>query len=306
VDVPDALDLEFMASESGIPLSELRELNPAIRRDLTPAKTTTRLRLPPGSAASAQTVLDSTPRSEWAPRMIHTVRRGESLYTIARKYGSNVSAIKQANGLRRNLIHPGQNLIVPRFGTVYATPAKKSYDVRADGLYVVERNDTLWDIARGLSVSVDSLCAANGLSRNSVISPGQRLRIPDGATVSTAASASSAGAPSGSTYVVRSGDTLYDIAGAHGVSVSSLKRSNGINGSRIHPGDVLRIPEPSGTASATRAAGGGTTYRVRRGDTLYDIARKFGVSVSELKRANGLRGSRIYPGDVLKIPSARS
>ncbi len=308
VDVPDALDLQFLASNSGIPLDELRELNPAIRRDLTPAGTTTQLRIPVGTAASAQAALDSHPRSDWAPRMIHTVRSGESLSTIARKYGSNVSAIKQANGLRSNLIHPGENLIVPRFGTESAVAAKQDFSAGADGRYVVARNDTLWDIAHGFSVSVDSLCAANGLSRNSVIRPGQSLHIPDGATVSqpTGKKKTHSTVATGSTYVVRSGDTLYDIASAHGVSTTALKSANRIDGSRIHPGDVLQIPDPVTETHPSVKAGSGTTYRVRPGDTLYDIARKFGVSTTALQRANRLRGSRIYPGDVLTIPVANA
>ena len=303
VDIPDALDLQFMASKSGIPLDELRELNPAIRRDLTPANSTTALRVPPGTADAAQSVLDSNPRSDWAPRMIHTVRSGESLYTIARKYGSNVSAIRQANGLRSSLIHPGENLIVPRFGTKTTVAATQTFSASAEGQYEVQRNDTLWDIARGFSVSIDSLCTVNGLSQNSVIRPGQHLRIPDGATPATPAGGQRAAAAASSTYIVRSGDTLYDIASAHGVSVSALKSANTINGSRIHPGNVLRIPDPVSDGPPPRKADSGTTtYRVQQGDTLYDIARKFGVSTSALQRANGLRGSRIYPGDVLRIP----
>ncbi|MDX2436421.1 MAG: LysM peptidoglycan-binding domain-containing protein [Acidobacteriota bacterium] len=303
IDIPDALDLQFLASNSGIPLEKLRELNPAIRRDLTPAKSTTSLRLPAGTADAAQSVLDSSPRSDWAPRMIHTVRSGESLYTIARKYGSNVSAIRQANGLRSSLIHPGQNLIVPRFGTATVAASKQTFTASAQGTYTVQRNDTLWDIARGFSVSVDSLCAANGLSRRSIIRPGQHLRIPDGAATSKTVDGRPSSTPTGSTYTVRSGDTLYDIAGAHGISISALKTANQMNGSRIHPGDVLRIPDPASDAPLRRhAASKSTTYRVRRGDTLYDIARKFGISTSALQRANGLRGTRIYPGDVLKIP----
>jgi membrane-bound lytic murein transglycosylase D len=244
VEVPDALDLQFMASKSGIPLDELRELNPAIRRDLTPAQTTTQLRIPHGKAETALAVLESNPRSDWAPRMIHSVRSGESLYTIAHRYGSNVSAIKQANGLRSNLIHPGENLIVPRFGTEPTIAAKQDFSAGADGRYVVERNDTLWDIARGFSVSVDSLCAANNLSRNSVIRPGQKLRIPDGTKVthpSGKLKTHSTAAP-GSTYVVRPGDTLFDIARKFGVSTSALQRANKLRGSRIYPGDVLTIP----------------------------------------------------------------
>ena len=303
IDVPDALDLQFMASESGIPLEELRELNPAIRRDLTPARGTTALRLPAGKAAAAQAVLDSNPRSDWAPRMIHTVRSGDSLYTIARRYGSSVSAISQANGLRGSLIRPGQNLIVPRFGTESRVTGSRQLTAANDGSYTVQRNDTLWDIARGFSVSLESLCDANGLSRRDVIRPGQRLRIPDGGTAP--APTKSGSTRYASTYTVRSGDTLSDIAKEHGISTSALKRANGLSSSRIYPGKVLSVPESvSATKAApSRTADGPNTYRVRKGDTLYDIASRFGVSISALRRANGLSGSRIYPGDVLRIPA---
>jgi membrane-bound lytic murein transglycosylase D len=306
IEVPDALDLEFLASKSGIPLDDLRELNPAIRRDLTPARGTTTLRLPSGSAADAQAVLDSNPRDKWAPRMIHTVREGDSLYVIARKYGSSVSAIRQANGLHGSLIHPGQNLVVPRFGTSTQIARQQPLRTGDDGSYVVQRNDTLWDIARGFSVSVDSLCAVNGLARNQVIRPGQRLKIPDGASYSAPVRSAAGSAPIASTHTVRSGDTLYDIARAHGVTATALRRANGLSTSRIYPGKVLRIPAPVDKAAPARTASAPNTYRVRKGDTLSDIARRFGVSTSALRRANGLSTSRIYPGDVLHIPTSQA
>lgn len=306
IEVPDALDLQFLATESGIPLDDLRELNPAIRRDLTPARNSTTLRLPPGTTAAAEAVLGSTPRDKWAPRMIHTVRSGDSLYAIARRYGSSVSAIRQANGLRGSLIRPGQNLIVPRFGTTI-TYAQQPQRVADGGAYVVRRNDTLWDIAQAFSVSLESLCAANGISRHDVIRPGQRLNIPDGATMRSQTPISREPVQlSGSTHTVRSGDTLYDIARDYRVTVNDLKQANGLRSSRIYPGKKLKIPattEASAPAQPTLEEG---TYRVQKGDTLYDIARRFGVSISELRRANDLRTSRIYPGDVLRIPTSQA
>lgn len=306
IEVPDALDLQFLATESGIPLDDLRELNPAIRRDLTPARNTTALRLPPGTTEAAEEVLNSTPRDQWAPRMIHTVRSGDSLYAIARRYGSSVSAIRQANALRGSLIRPGQNLIVPRFGTVTSTPAQQARRTADGGMYVVQRNDTLWDIARGFSVSLESLCAANGLSRSDVIRPGERLTIPTGASASYTPTRQDNVKDSGTTYTVRTGDTLYDIANDYQVSVNALKQINGLRSSRIYPGIELRIPAPvpkPNPASAMTEAG---TYKVQKGDTLYDIARRFGVSISELRRVNGLQTSRIYPGDVLRIPTSQA
>jgi membrane-bound lytic murein transglycosylase D len=306
IEVPDALDLQFLAKESGIPLDELRELNPAIRRDLTPARSTTNLRLPPGTTAAAEAALSSTPRDQWAPRMIHTVRSGDSLYVIARKYGSSVSAIRQANALRGSLIRPGQNLIVPRFETGVGVGDSQPQRTADGGVYVVQRNDTLWDIANGFSVSVDQLCAVNGLSRRDVIRPGQRLNIPDGATRYDTVARRQPPQVSAATYTVRGGDTLYDIASKYDVSVTALKRANGLRSSRIYPGKELRIPAPVNTPAPSQATAGPGTYRVQKGDTLYDIARKFGVSISELRKANGLRTSRIYPGDILRIPTAQA
>jgi len=237
VTVPDALDLQFLADNLGVPADRLRELNPAVRRDLTPAGRKTRLRLPAGTADEAQEILQSVPRAKWAPRLVHTVRRGESLYLLARRYGSSVRAIRQANGLHRNLIHPGQALIVPRLGyssVNTARPARRS--VGHSGTYQVRSNDTLWDIARSFDVTVDHLCAANGITRRATIRPGQTLAIPGSPRETRRIAAVH------HTYRVRRGDTLYDIARRFGTSVPALKRANGIRGSRIHPGDVLRIP----------------------------------------------------------------
>jgi membrane-bound lytic murein transglycosylase D len=91
---------------------------------------------------------------------------------------------------------------------------------------------------------------------------------------------------------VRSGDTLSEIAARHGVSVSDLRRWNALGSSRIVIGQTLRLTAP---------ASGSATYRVRRGDTLDEIARRYGVSVSEIKAWNGLTSSRIDAGQTLTV-----
>ncbi len=243
--VSDALDMEFLATKLDLETETLRELNPAIRRDLTPAAGRTTLRLPLGYGPTAEEVLATTPKSQWAPRMMHTVRKGDTLSGIAATYGSSVSAIRQANGLRGNLIHPGQNLVVPRFGSSASQPRVQTSSqqrVARGGTYEVQRNDTLWDIARSFDTSVDALCAANGLTPRSTIRPGQRLAVPFGGSATIASASASETKSQNSTYKVRRGDTLYDIARKFGVSVSDLRRANGLRSSRIYPGDVLRIP----------------------------------------------------------------
>ena len=150
------------------------------------------------------------------------------------------------------------------------------------------------------------LVAANGLSRRSVIQPGQRLNLPSGSKSRGASSKpSTATADWSGRYTVRSGDTLSGIASRYRVSVAELRRVNGLDTSRIYPGNTLTVPGSANTATENSGSSS-TTYRVRKGDTLSDIARQFGVSVKELRRLNRLNTSRIYPGDVLKIPKRQA
>jgi LysM repeat protein len=131
----------------------------------------------------------------------------------------------------------------------------------------------------------------------------------------------------GSIYVVRSGDTMWDIARAFGTSVDALRQINYIGrGSRIYVGQKLKIPsdakqlkqkntvsKSSSSYASTNKSSGGTSgkgevksYKVRSGDTLWDIARRFGTTTSRIRSLNGLgRSSRIYPGQVLKVTSGK-
>lgn len=114
--------------------------------------------------------------------------------------------------------------------------------------------------------------------------------------------------PSGTatTYRVQWGDWLGKIADKHGVTVEALIAANpGINPNVIYPGQTLNIPAP-GSAPATPSGSvtGPTTYTVQRGEWLSQIARKFGITVQQLKAANpGINPNVLYPGQVLRIPA---
>lgn len=106
-------------------------------------------------------------------------------------------------------------------------------------------------------------------------------------------------------YVVKQGDTLYSISEKYGLNVDKLMALNGItDASEVAVGRRLKLGEgevytlsPSDTETTASA----TTYTVQKGDTLYSISRKYGLSVNELKRKNGLSSNLIGIGQVLKV-----
>jgi LysM repeat protein len=148
--------------------------------------------------------------------------------------------------------------------------------------YVVRAGDTLAGIASRHHASVAALTKANNIKNPNVIRIGQTLQIPDPP------------APA-SFHVVQVGETLALIAAANGTTVAAIAAANGITDpNRIAAGIRLRIvgidtPAPP----APKAAGGARTHVVRPGDTLASIARRYGTTVAELARANGVKNPNV-------------
>jgi LysM repeat protein len=133
----------------------------------------------------------------------------------------------------------------------------------------------------------------------------QRLAILLLAITLLAVPAGALAAPDTGSYIVQRGDTLASIAARSGVPMASLARVNGIrNPNLIYVGQILVVPGKSGSAAAatSKAARGGSVYIVRRGDTLGNIAARYGTTVSALLAANGLRNPNvIYVGQRLVV-----
>ncbi len=100
------------------------------------------------------------------------------------------------------------------------------------------------------------------------------------------------------TYMVKIGDSLYSIAVQYGVTVEDLKEANNLENNALTIGEVLIIPRNENVASSD------LTYTVQSGDNLYEIAKRFGVTVNDLISANNLTSTALSLGQVLKIPKS--
>jgi len=302
------VDLDMAAQISGVTRSEFQSLNAGYLRSTTGPGGPHRLLVPVEQLESLQAGLPRLPAvaatatgTAWGPDTSspsstdgrYTVRRGDTLGSIAARHGVTVSALQRSNNLRSHLIHPGQHLRVPGRGS---TVAQGGGDW--SGQYRVQRGDTLGAIASRHRVGVDALRQANGI-RGNTIYPGQTLRVPGAAGSTTVAAATRP-----ATYRVQRGDSLGGIGRRFGVSVDSLRAANNLRGTVIHPGQELRIPGGGAAATVASSAGSGWggTYTVRRGDNLGAIASRHGVSVADLRTANNLRGTTIYPSQQLRVP----
>ena len=180
-------------------------------------------------------------------------------------------------------------------------------------VYRVKNGDYLGRIASRHRCTVAQIKRWNNLSSNN-IRIGQRLVIYRGGTSSGSASASSAPAKAqsssaapasgGSTYTVKSGDTLSGIANRNGVTVAQLKQWNGLSGNNIKVGQKLKVKAGSTSQPAPSSASGDyITYTVKSGDSFYSIAKNYsGVSAQNIMDFNCMTSSNLKPGMKIKIP----
>lgn len=195
----------------------------------------------------------------------YTVKSGDNLYSIAQKFNTSVSELKEINNLGTNTLSIGQQLLIPE------------KDVTGKNYYIVVSGDNLYSIARKNNTTVNELMKLNNLT-SANLSVGQRLRIPEVPN-----------SDSKDYYVVKSGDTLYGIANRYNISVNELKTLNNLSSNTLSIGQKLIIPATN------------NVYVVKKGDSLYSIAKTNNITVDELIDLNGLDSTLLSIGQELKI-----
>ena len=299
-------ELEAIARESRISAQEIREYNPELRRWTTPPDVKEYvLRLPTGKGAGLKENLVKLPEAAQEPQWgTHRVGRGQTLSYIAKKYGTTVSALIAANNIRnQNQIKVGQNLVIPssnHYIPEYSTPKGKDKII-----HIVKKGETLGQISDAYGVSLSKVRAWNNLYGRRFIYPGQKIQI-----FAESASEPIAGEQREGnkiTHIIRKGESLSFLADRYKVSVNELKNWNNLNGTRyIYPGQKIVVYSGSTVAAVQTnqdtVPDGKIVHVVRKGETLSQIADRYGVGLSKVKAWNNLNDSRfIYPGQKIVI-----
>ena len=215
----------------------------------------------------------------------YTVQRGDTLYSISKKFNVSINKLKELNNLESNTILPGQKLIIKE----PTTPPQPT-------TYKVQKGDTLYSISQKFNTTIDEIKRLNNISSNNIYI-NQELYIPSTNTL-----------PSNplpippinddeneeySEYIVQKGDSLWKISRDYNISVKDLIELNNLTTTTLQIGDKLLVPIQTNNEK---------TYIVKRGDTLWSIAKENNITVNELKEKNNLTTNLLSIGQTIIIP----
>ena len=312
VEIKQSADLAVLANSAGTSLKTLKAYNPELRQSATPVDVVYRLKIPVGKKEQFVTNFNSLPSDQrFAPQYVaHKVKRGESLWTISKKYRVSIHDLAAVNKIRnRHRLSIGQKLTIPvrrsNGGTLLASNSGPSGHKKV--IYKVKRGDTLGHIAEDYKTMARSIRRWNKLEYGQHIFPGQKLTIWIKEDMSQLASNTNAGREK-VVHKVKRGDTIGHIAESYRVSSRKIMSWNNIKSKQhIYPGQKLNIWVKNNNSSKSIAQqssnkGKKVTYTVKRGDTIGHIADDYNTTVSNIRSWNNMkRSSYIKPGQKLSL-----
>ncbi|WP_300154946.1 DUF459 domain-containing protein [Solidesulfovibrio sp.] len=303
-----------------------------------PSADPTRLRIGqelalPGEKAGQASAVAAAP----AVDQRYVVADGDNLWSIAHRLGIDVDRLTRANAaVDPHKLRPGQVLNLP--GVARAERERPAPAPRAEeasgavvgdaGLYPVAKGDTLWALSRRFGVDLETLLSLNGEVDPSRMQVGQLVTIPGGGPSASAETL---------VFPVSAGDSLWSIARRFDVSVDALVAANpGVDPLRLREGQTLRVPSSLAAVAASGAPkeasrkapapaaptaarpaeapaqapiapaaldAAARVHTVSEGDTLWDLARRYGVNVADILTENaGLNPVRLRVGQMVRVP----
>lgn len=223
---------------------------------------------------------------------MYTVKKGDTLYGISRKYNTTVQEIIDLNHLKDTNLTPGMVIRIPEIYTKEEETYMPNYIN-----YIVKKGDTLYSIADKYGIDINLLIKDNGLESN-ILKPGQLLRIRSSEEIEEIEECfgPSYTPPSNImnviNYTVKKGDNLYNIAKKYNTSVSNILGLNNLKSTNLSIGQELKIPANNITQN---------TYIVKKGDSLYSIAKEYNTTIDSIKNKNSLTSNTLQIGQKLII-----
>lgn len=257
---PEPVSLDDVAASMNISADVLKDLNPELRRGVTPPNYPNyELKVPVGTQDTFQKLYASIPRYKASDIQIYRVRSGDTLSKIARKYGVSTTTVAEFNRIStKKTLRRGQEILIPVGERNYPVIAKapstpKTYElanttaVVSGEQYIVQNGDTLWKISRKFNVTVSQLRRWNQMKR-SAIHPGQKLIISnqkksEAKPPQSAQTSSTSPTEGWKTYMIQLGDNLWSVARKLNVPARNLAEWNGLNAqaAALKPGDTLKF-----------------------------------------------------------------
>lgn len=313
--ITESVDLKLAANLVGSDYQTLKALNPWCLRWSTPPDESLWLILPEGTADTFKVAYAAIPEDQKRiAQTVHVVRRGETLGTIAKRYGTTVSeilAVKENRIPNRNRLTVGQEIILPVAPSHYKESASE-YKVAAETgslgkqvTYKVRKGDNLSSIAAKFGTTVSAIKANNRLYKSNRIYAGQKLIIHTGKSIAAPANDPddnrNISRETPQYHVVKKGETLSAIASKYRLNTKNLMSLNGITDpGKLRSGQKLKL---YGDDRDEESPLSDSIHVVKRGDTIGKIAKKYGKTETAILKTNGLKkNSVIHPGDRLKIP----
>jgi membrane-bound lytic murein transglycosylase D len=307
VDTRGQISMKVAAQLAAVTVEELYQLNPAYHRWATQPTGPFNLLVPVDAAEAFNAGVVQLTDEQRLSVLSYTVAHGDSLNSVAKRFGTTAEVVRQLNDLPNGPIVEGSNLLIPsdsltlpakalRAAALVDGPQRRQRPTRMR--ITVRKGETLYAIARRTHVDVRTLARQNGLDPDARLKAGQQLSMTTSAAPKAAPIATKPNPADDATAKSTKATTQLATASRAGAAATTATRAGQSAGTGADSG---ASPTTATATSRPAAASAGAMHTVKKGETLYSVAKTYRVSVDQLSVWNSLSGTRIVPGQKLLV-----